>query len=165
MKRSNRAVRILILAAVPLLVGTAHSQTPNSTARDVYQQWRALDDKFILTSPYGVSNYGGRTWTNLNPATDADWYSISITDVISSTGSFVTAWMRGNHKNNPKVKYRTTTFQQVFDCSARRMRTPIYIEYGADGEIMFQREDYGRYETAIPGTHGEHWLDVACRNK
>lgn len=151
-------VRTAALAIAAIASTSALAQGP---VDDPAMIW-ALDN-----AGFGVDvTPDGRLWANLNAVGQEDDYAILITDVLKSDGKYPTAWIRGYHKRNPKVSYRTTMTRYSFHCADRTMWTMFYSEYSAEGKQTLSREG-SRYQasTIVPGTIGEHWMEVACKIK
>lgn len=147
-------------------------------ARSLFRAWKILDassqgpedDPDILWalkhSRMGThTTPDGRLWAYVDPPGGRDDYSVLIEDIRKGNGSTVTAWVRGNHKNDPTVKYRTSMGRYLFDCQGSQIQTLYRVTYAADGSVVSSWEgispSYG-YKTVVPGSIGESWLRLAC---
>jgi hypothetical protein len=167
--------RIGIILAAALATSPVGAQVDrDSEARAIFQTWRALDDSDNARkdyiehhAPYGVDiTPDGRVWVNLDATGAADDYAMLVDDILKGGQLGATVWVRGYHKRNPRVKYRTSMARYAMDCSEPRIQTLNYVTYTADGSVVSSQENRfyaGAYRTIVPGSVGETWWKVACR--
>jgi len=125
----------------------------------------AIREYIERSAPFGIDfTRDGRIWVSLDPAGDRDDYSMLIEDILARNEWGATVWVRGFHKRNPDVKYRTSMARYSFDCKNKAMRTLFFATYDASGNVLSSFDGTGRRETIAPGTVGDDWWEVACRS-
>lgn len=165
---------IIALSALAFSPALA-AQNTESEGRTIFRAWELLDatgqgpadDPDILWAQKYAHNgtdvtRDGRIWANLAPTGDEDDFSMLIEDIRKATQYYSTVWIRGHHKNNPKVRYRTSMTRYVFGCTSQTFAQIHYAGYGADGKVIDSDEARHRERTIVPGTVAETWWKYAC---
>lgn len=167
-----------IYLALALAVSQVGAQDgDDSEARNIFRAWSALDEATVSArkdyierhAPFGVDiTRDGRMWVNLDATGASDDYAMLIDDILKSGPWGATVWVRGYHKRNPRVKYRTSMARYSIDCRDPRIQTLNHVTYSQDGTVISSQENRfydGAYRTIVPGSVGETWWKVACRKE
>ncbi len=117
-------------------------------------------------SPYGIDVYpDGTVWISASKNGTGTEFGLQAKDVKALAGGKGFVWLISNHKLDKSVPYRTTKSRLEIDCRNRAMRTEMTFRYKADGSLHSEHRDrfLGSPEPVIPGTLGELWLELACK--
>lgn len=85
---------------------------------------------------------------------------------IARVGSYLSAWEKADHRDDPTVKYSEAKNLWYYDCSAGRMALKAYVQYDRAGKVTSSVEvpDYRlSWYTVAPESVGETKLKFVCR--
>lgn len=147
-----------MLWAVILAGGLITSPSPNLTL-EAWLDWVAEH------APYGFDvTPDGTIWLNTNPVGQADDYAVRAADLYNNRAnrsSNPVFWVRGYHKNNPKVAYRQSMFRYSIDCQRETISRSTAIYYDSEGKTISQEGASGT-NYIYPGSVGAEYHRLFC---
>ena len=167
--------RLSLVTGALMIATPLAAQETDGDARNIFKAWQLLDES--ASDPrksyideharYGIDiTPDGRMWVNLASTGEQDDYAMLIDDILKGNEYGATVWIRGYHKRNPKVRYRTSMTRYSFGCKEPTIYTLNRVTYAADGSVVNSDQfPYyaGSARTIIPGSIGEEWWTFACR--
>lgn len=143
-----------LLSAVILMMAPAAAQTDSP-----WLNWVAENspDGFDITPD-------GNIWINVGKPGYRDDYAVladdlkAARDASSKNPEF---WVRGYHKRNPSVRYRTSKTRYRLDCVNERITRLAAVFNDANGDVVGEA-GYGAQQYIIPGSYGQSYYQIFC---
>ena len=98
-----------------------------------------------------------------SPTTTGDTFHVLEKEVTrdASPNTGVTLWMRGEHINNPKVKYRTSLWKVYLNCKGGYMMLAT-SHLNAQDISIYEWDGYSALSSIRPGTIYETLQEKLC---
>lgn len=116
-------------------------------------------------SPHGFDiTPGGDIWINMAAPGERNDYAVSADDLKAARDASSKRpefWVRGYHKRNPDVKYRTSMSRIRLDCATEMLTVLTTVFTDANGEPA-GRSGYSPAQYVVPGTYGAAYHRLFC---
>ena len=126
-----------------------------------------FDREWLLRyAPYGADFVptGDRVvvWVNMAKVGERVDHSILGSDLQRRDGYSLTTWIRGYHKRDTRVSFRTSIANVHFDCRQGTWQELSMTTFSASGKALSYSSEVQPKEAAIPGSQAYIWLEFAC---
>lgn len=115
-----------------------------------------------LHAPNGMDIWADGTWVTAGSETSGSDYGMRLEDLMNQTGNYRTIWMRGDHRSDKSVPYRTTKMRVSFNCEQQTYSVGTTVRYKEDGSVYPWPNPSPRTMDVVPGSVAEEWLRIAC---
>ncbi|HTR96483.1 MAG TPA: surface-adhesin E family protein [Candidatus Acidoferrales bacterium] len=155
----------------------ARAQEPQDTTANIPQPLldqyaTAVHENWVYFGGGGHEHYWfiPRTIKRTPRGTSTVWtvgiQSLDSTNTYTSAREAVIADRERNGQSSSEyANYLMTRTKWEIDCVHQRLRILRVLQYADDGSVIHQGDTHEKFEDPIPGTNGEHMLEVFCHPK
>lgn len=108
----------------------------------------------------------GLVWINMNKVGNRSDFAVLGEDFLRNRNPFIRArevWIRGYHRLDPALKYRTSKALYLVDCDRRTLWRKAEVTYLADGSTYSTDNRSGGTQPVVPGSIGDTWFRFICQ--
>lgn len=104
-----------------------------------------------------------RGWVLVADGSDTTKYYLNR-ESVSRAGRYKTAWIRVDHRTDPKVEYYEAKHFFYYDCSSKRYALKAYVTFDENGGVVNSHEIEGALDwmTVVPDSVGEAQHGAVC---
>lgn len=159
----KHTIKSLALGLSLLLANGSEAGFAQSASSDI----AGFDREWLLRyAPYGADFVptGDRVvvWVNMAKVGERVDHSILGSDLQRRDGYSLTTWIRGYHKRDTRVGFRTSIANVHFDCRQGTWQELSMTTFSASGKALSHSNKVQPKEGAIPGSQAYLWLEFAC---